>query len=404
MRLDGPAVKQSEKKLRTSTDRILTTHTGSLARPPELLDMLGSRARGAPFDEQAFGERVRTAVAQIVREQVESGIDVVSDGELSKPQFADYVADRLDGLEGQSPQAGFVRPSRRPEPFPSYAKWLAESGGGLRLGGIAAVRRPVCVGPLRWKDRGYERDIANFKLALQGCPAIEAFLPSPSPGILAMRIPNEHYPSEGAFLDALAGVLRDEYRAIVDAGFILQIDAPDVAMAWDRQDWESLNEFRGAVARRIEALNQALAGIPEDRVRFHVCWGNGERPHTTDIALRAIVDLVLQVNAGAYSVEAANPRHAHEWEVWQEIKLPDGKVLIPGVIDSLTNFVEHPELVAQRILQYARIVGRENVIAGTDCGFGTAASASPRVHPEVVLAKFRALAEGARLASARLWS
>jgi len=366
--------------------------------------MLGSRARGGPFDETAFAVGVRSAVGQIVHEQVASGIDVVSDGELSKPQFADYVADRLNGLEGQSPEAGFVRPSRRPEPFPKYAAWLAETGGGLRLGGVAAVRRPVCVGPLSWKDRAYERDITNLQAAVEEHHAVEAFLPSPSPGILAMRIPNQHYPSEDAFLEALAGVLHEEYQAIVGADLLLQIDAPDVAMAWDRQEWADMREFRGAVARRIEALNHALAGIPEDRVRFHVCWGNGERPHTSDVALRDIVDLVLQVNAGAYSVEAANPRHAHEWEIWESVKLPEGKVLIPGVVDSLTNFVEHPELIAQRIVQYARLAGRENVIAGTDCGFGTAASANPRVHPEVVLAKFRAMAEGARLASARLWS
>jgi 5-methyltetrahydropteroyltriglutamate--homocysteine methyltransferase len=365
--------------------------------------MLGARARGGPFDETLFDERVRAAVGQIVREQVDNGIDVVSDGELSKPQYADYVADRLNGLEGQSPEAGFVRPSRRPEPFPKYAAWLSESGGGLRLGGIAAVRRPVCVAPLSWKDRAYERDIAHLKAALDASGAVEAFMPSPSPGILAMRIPNEHYPSEEAFLEALAGMLHDEYHAIVDAGFVLQIDAPDVAMAWDRQDWDGMAEFRGAVAQRIEALNHALDGIPEDRVRFHVCWGNGERPHTSDVALRDIVDLVLQVHAGAYSVEAANPRHAHEWEVWEQTKLPDGKVLIPGVVDSLTNFVEHPALIEQRIARYARLLGREQVIAGTDCGFGTAASANPRVHPEIVLAKFQAMAEGARLASRQLW-
>ena len=390
--------------MKTSSEHILTTHTGSLARPPVLLEMLGSRARGGGFDEAAFGGQVRAAVEDIVRAQIVSGIDVVSDGELSKPQFADYVADRLNGLEGQSPEAGFVRPSRRPEPFPQYAAWLAESGGGLRLGGVAAVRRPVCVGPLSWKDRGYERDIDNLRHAVEQNRPVEAFLPSPSPGILAMRIPNEYYPSENAYLEALASVLRDEYRAIVDAGFLLQIDAPDVAMAWDRQEWADLAEFRAAVAGRIEALNHGLDGIPEDRIRFHVCWGNGERPHTGDVALREIVDLVLRVKAGAYSIEASNPRHAHEWEVWESVRLPDSKILIPGFVDSLTNFVEHPDLVAQRIVQYARLVGRENVIAGTDCGFGTAASANPRVHPEIVWAKFQAMAEGARIASAKLWA
>lgn len=389
--------------MKRSTERILTTHTGSLARPPELLETIRARAMGEPIDEQAFASQVRSAVTRVVREQAASGVDIVSDGELGKPQFADYVADRLSGLEGQSPVEGFVRPSRRPEPFPAYAAWLVQTSGGVRLGGIASARRPMCIGPLSWKDRAYQTDIANLKDALEGLPVEEAFLPSPSPGILAMRLPNQYYPSEEAFLYALADVLREEYQAIVDAGFLLQIDAPDVAMAWDRQAWDSMAQFRSAVARRIEALNHALEGIPEDRVRFHVCWGNGERPHTGDVALRDIVDLVLGVNAGAYSIEAANPRHAHEWEVWEDIELPDGKILIPGVIDSLTNFVEHPELVAQRLVQYARLVGRENLIGGVDCGFGTAASANPRVHPELVLAKFRSLADGAAIASHRLW-
>jgi 5-methyltetrahydropteroyltriglutamate--homocysteine methyltransferase len=385
--------------MKRSTNRILTTHTGSLARSPQLLAMLAGSTQGQKPPAE-FGAVLRDAVADCVREQADNGIDVVSDGELGKPQFADYVADRLNGLEGQSEQVGFVNPSQRPEPFPRYASWVAEQATGI---GVAAARRPMCIGPLSWKDRGYETDIANLKASLADVEVEEAFLPSPSPGILAMRLPNTFYPSEEAYLYALADVLRDEYQAIAAAGFVLQIDAPDTAMAWDRQQWQDLDEFRSAVQLRIEALNHALAGIPEDQIRFHVCWGNGERPHTGDVSLRDIVDLVLTVRAGAYSVEAANPRHAHEWEVWSDVKLSEGKLLIPGVIDSLTNFVEHPELVAQRLTQYAAIVGRENVIAGTDCGFGTAASANPRVHPELVLAKFRAMAEGAQLASARLW-
>jgi 5-methyltetrahydropteroyltriglutamate--homocysteine methyltransferase len=382
--------------MKRSTERVLTTHTGSLARPPELLEMLAARARGDVVDRNAFSGAAREAVATIVREQVENGVDVVSDGELSKPMFADYIADRLTGMEGQTTEPGFVRPSRRPEPFPAYSAWLSQQGQTF---GVAAGRRPVCVGPLSWKDRAYETDIANLKSAIATQRVEEAFLPSPSPGILAMRIPNQHYPSEQAYLQALAEVLRDEYRAIVDAGLLLQIDAPDVAMAWDRQQWESLDDFRRAVTQRIDALNYALEGIAEDRV----CWGNQERPHTGDVALRDIVDLILRVKAQAYSVEAANPRHAHEWEVWEDVKLPEGKIVIPGVVDSVTNFVEHPELIAQRILQYARQIGRENVIAGTDCGFGTAASFSPRVHPEIVQAKFRAMAEGAQIASRELW-
>jgi 5-methyltetrahydropteroyltriglutamate--homocysteine methyltransferase len=385
--------------MKRSGNRILTTHAGSLARPRELLTALAGFGRGdAP--SAGYAQLLRGAVSGCVREQADNGVDVVSDGELGKPQFADYVAYRLNGFEGQSVRPGFVNPSQRPEPFPQWAAWAAQQTTNM---GVAAERRPVCVGPLSWKDRAYGADIANLSAALEGVEVEEAFLPSPSPGILAMRLPNEYYPSEEAYLHALADVLRDEYRAIVDAGFLLQIDAPDTAMAWDRQQWDSLAEFRRAVALRIEALNYALDGIPEEQVRFHVCWGNGERPHTGDVALRDIVDIVLTVRAAAYSVEAANPRHAHEWEVWQDVRLPEGKILIPGVIDSLTYFVEHPELVAQRLVQYASLVGRENVIAGADCGFGTAASDNPRVHPEIVLGKFRAMAEGSAIASARLW-
>ncbi|MGD9891620.1 MAG: hypothetical protein AB7R89_20330 [Dehalococcoidia bacterium] len=385
--------------MRRSTERILTTHTGSLARPPDLLAMLQARATGQAFDDQTFAEQTRAAVARIVREQHDDGIDIVSDGELSKPQFADYIADRVNGFEGHNPNPGFVRPSQRPEPFPEFTAWRNQHNPAP-----AISARPMCVGPLSWKDRAYERDIENLKRAIADPRVEEAFMPAPSPGIISMRIPNEYYPSQEAFLFALAEVLAEEYRAITDAGLVLQIDAPDVAMAWDRQDWESMAEFRSAVALRIEALNHALAGIPEERVRFHVCWGNAETPHTGDVPLSEIVDLVMQVKAGAYSIEAANPRHAHEWRVWEETKLPEGKALIPGVIDSLTNFVEHPDLVAQRITQYARLVGRENVIAGTDCGFGTIASVSPRIHPEIVRAKFRAMADGAALATRTLWA
>jgi 5-methyltetrahydropteroyltriglutamate--homocysteine methyltransferase len=385
--------------MRRSTERILTTHTGSLARPPELLAMLQARDSAQSFDERAFAEQTRAAVAQVVREQSDDGIDIVGDGELSKPQFADYVADRLNGFEGHNPNPGFVRPSRRPDPFPQFSAWRSQHAPVP-----AITARPMCTGPLSWKDRAYERDIENLTLALQGVRVEEAFMPSPSPGIISMRIPNQYYPSEEAFLFALADALAEEYRAITDAGLVLQIDAPDVAMAWDRQDWQDLAEFRATVAMRIEALNHALRGIPESQVRFHVCWGNAEAPHTGDVPLSEIVDLVLRVHAGAYSIEAANPRHAHEWQVWETTKLPEGTVLIPGVVDSVTNFVEHPELVAQRITQFARLVGRENVIAGTDCGFGTIATASPRVHPEIVRAKFRAMAEGAAIASRMLWA
>ena len=388
--------------MKRSTDRILTSHTGSLPRSPELFELLRERASGQPYDEAAFDESVREAVADMVRQQAEAGIDVVSDGEQSKPMFSDYVADRLNGFEGShnSPDR-FVNNSRHPEPFPAYAAWVAAPGVNWNPG--AMPRRPKCVGPISWKDRAYEVDIANMKAAMAATSVVEGFMPSPSPGIIAMRLPNEHYKNEEEYLFAIAQAMRDEYQAIADAGLVLQIDAPDTAMSWDRQHWESLKEFRAAVAMRIAALNHALRDIPEDQVRFHVCWGNNESPHTNDVPLRDIVDLIFQVNAGAYSVEAANPRHGHEWEVFETVKVPDGKSLMPGVIDSVTMFVEHPDLVAQRLVRYANLVGRANVIGGVDCGFGTGAAVTPRVHPEIVMAKFAALAEGARRASAQLW-
>jgi 5-methyltetrahydropteroyltriglutamate--homocysteine methyltransferase len=390
--------------MKRSTDRILTSHAGSLARPLDLIEMLRDRINGREVDQAAFDARVTSAVAQVVREQAENGVDIVDDGEVSKPMFADYVVDRLSGFEGENTLGTpFVRGDNLPEPFPAYAAWRAANVPNLQALGLRE-RRPMCIAPLAWKDRAYEKDIANLKAALAVTPGItEAFMPSPSPGIIVMRVPNRYYATEEEYLFAVAGLLRDEYRAIVDAGFVLQIDAPDAAMSWDRQRWDDLAQFRKAVGQRIEALNFALEGIPEESIRFHVCWGNNESPHVGDIGLHQIVDLVLQVKAACYSVEASNPRHAHEWTVWQDVKLPEGKALMPGVIDSLTMFVEHPELVAQRLVQYAGIVGRENVIAGTDCGFGTGATVNPRVHPEVVLGKFRAMAEGARIASKQLW-
>jgi 5-methyltetrahydropteroyltriglutamate--homocysteine methyltransferase len=384
--------------MRRSTDRILTSHAGSLVRPLDLLEIMCEKVNGRPYDKAKWEARTKSAVAEIVQQQTDAGIDIPSDGELSKPMFSDYVADRLSGFEGEN--AGgppFVNYTRRPDPFPTYS--------ASRPGGLVGLKekRPLNVGPMAWKDRAYNDDIANMKAAMATAGVEEGFLPSPSPGIVTMRIPTDYYRTEEEYLFALAEVLKDEYKAIVDAGLILQIDAPDAAMSWDRQNWEDLPEFRKALQVRHAALNHALQGIPSARVRYHVCWGNNENPHTGDIALKDIVDLILEVNAELYSIEAANPRHAHEWKLWETVKLPEGKILMPGVIDSLTSFVEHPELVAQRVIQYANVVGRENVIAGVDCGFGTGASATPRVHPELVMAKFRSLSEGAGIASRELW-
>ncbi len=382
--------------MKRSTDRILTTHTGSLPRPQDLLEMIRDQQAGQSPDPHAFAARVKSAVEEVVRKQVEMGVDVVSDGEQGKPAFNTYVTHRVAGFGGENREP---RIRAEAEDFPGWASQAGQSGTQASM-----MRRGFCLGPLVYQGReAVDADIDNFRSALAQAPAVESFIPAASPGTIHYTMANKYYPTDEAYLFAVADAMREEYQAIAKAGFILQIDAPDHAM--DRHvsfRHTSLEEFRKVQATRVEALNHALDGIPEEQVRYHVCWGNYEGPHTHDVPLRDILDLILQVRAGAYSIEASNPRHAHEWQVWEDVKLPPGKILIPGVIDSATNFVEHPEVVAQRIERYARLVGRENVIAGTDCGFGTAAGRD-RVHPEVVWAKLRSLAEGARIASTRLW-
>jgi len=377
--------------MKRSTDRILTTHTGSLPRPADLLEMIRAQAAGQPVDEAAFAARVKMAVAETVQKQVDAGIDVVSDGEMGKPSFATYVSDRLAGLGGVNTDP---RPFREQPEFPGWASTIPP---------VVMIRR-FAEGPVAYQNQAaLQADLDNVTAAIQASGAAEGFMPSASLGIIADIMVNRHYPSEEAYLYALADAMKVEYQAIAQAGLVIQIDAPDAAMGRHGQFRnDTLETFRRATAQRVEALNHALDGIPEEQIRYHICWGNYEGPHIYDVALADVVDLLLAVRAGAYSVEAANPRHAHEWQVWQDTKLPEGKTLIPGVIDSTTNFVEHPEVVAQRIEQFARIVGRENVIAGTDCGFGTSAGRSA-VHPELVWPKLAALAEGAKLASQRLW-
>jgi 5-methyltetrahydropteroyltriglutamate--homocysteine methyltransferase len=380
--------------MKRSTERILTTHAGSLARPPDLLEMLRARAADQPYDPAAFAGRVRSAVAEVVRKQLDAGMDVVSDGEVGKPGFANYVKDRLTGIvarEGMRPRIFSDRAD-----FPDFQP---PEGGTLNL------RRMVCVEPIGWKDRGtVQTDIDNFKAALQGVQPAEAFLPAVSPGTLAQNVVNEYYKDEEEFLYAVAEVMKEEYQAIVQAGFLLQIDSPDLAMGKNVQFADrTMEEFRTIIARRVEALNYALAGIPPEHVRHHICWGNGEGPHHKDVALKDIIDILLRARAGALYVEGANPRHGHEWKVFREVRLPEGMVVIAGVIDTKTNFIEHPELVADRIMNYASVVGRENVIAGTDCGFGTFADRD-RVAPSISWAKLKAMAEGAQLASQQLWS
>jgi 5-methyltetrahydropteroyltriglutamate--homocysteine methyltransferase len=369
--------------MQRSVDRILTTHAGSLPRPASFVQaILGG---GRPSE----GE-VAAAVRDVVRRQAETRIDVVSDGEMSKTGFHTYVGDRLSGFGGRSPWPQWADIAD----FPDYAEKLTRPR--------AEVPRPRCEGPIGVKDPdAVQRDVVNLRTALDGVDVVEAFVPAVSPGVIAHGLANDFYPTHEEYLFALADALAYEYRAITDAGFLLQVDCPDLAMIRHGPFADApLEDFRRAIELDVDALNQALHGIPPDRVRVHVCWGNYPGPHHRDVPLRDIVDVVLRVRAGAVYVEGANPRHAHEWTVWEDVALPDDRVLIVGVIDTVTNHVEHPELVAERLVRLARIVGRERVIGATDCGFGTYAGVDT-VHPSIAWAKLRALVEGAEIATAR---
>ena len=378
---------------------MLTTHVGSLIRPPELLEALRAREREPARWDRAVTEGVR----DVVRRQRDAGIDIVDDGEYSKTGFTAYVTDRLTGFEFRPPPSGQSAVLNRGRDRKAFADFYREYDAteGQSEGGMTAV----CVGPIGYRGTALlERDFANLRAAMQSAGVAEAFIPAAAPGTIELQRLNAHYPTEQDYLFAIADAMRTEYRAIVDAGFILQLDDPRVVVQWDLQEpAPSIAAYRAFAELRIEALNRAIAGLPEDRMRYHLCWGSWHGPHTTDIPLQDIVDLVLRVRVGAYAIEAANARHAHEWTVWERTKLPEGKVLIPGVISHNTNAVEHPELVAQRIETFARLVGRDNVIGGADCGFAQGA-AYRRVHPSLMWAKLRALADGARIASARLWS
>ena len=388
--------------MKRSTDRIITTHVGSLVRPPDLVEIMRAKESGQPFDQQEYDAGVRAAVAQVVRQQVEAGVDVPSDGEFGKLNFAGYVNRRLAGFEqrernpDESPILNWGRDRQSFLEF--YQGYDRSSGGG---GGFPVV----CTSPISQVGQAEaQTDIDNFKAALAGVEVQEAFLPSVAPGTIEGQRRNEFYPTVKEYLYGIADAMREEYKAIVDAGFLLQIDDPRVVTQYDMMDpAPSVEEFRRAAALRIEAVNHALGDIPPERVRYHLCWGSWHGPHTTDFPLKDIIDLVLQVRAGAYCIEAANPRHEHEWQVWENVNLPEGKILVPGVVAHTTNTVEHPELVAWRIVNFARLVGRENVIASTDCGFSQGAF-NPRLHPTIVWAKLRTLAEGAALATKQLWS
>ncbi len=381
--------------MKRSTSRILTTHTGSLPRPPELQELLRQREDQRDFDEMQFLASVHDAVGQIVTRQQGTGIDVVNDGEQGRSQYATYVKERLTGFDGER----LVRSHTRLDDadFPDFA--AAQTHLSSRN-----MPQPACTGPIAWKDwPAVERDIQNLRDAADHAEVEEVFMTAASPGVIANFLPNEHYATEEAYLYALADVMKDEYNAIAGAGLLLQIDCPDLAMTRVSQfSHLSVDEFKKIVELHVEVINYALKDVDPERMRLHVCWGNTEGPHHHDVPLREIVDLVLRARPLGLSIEGANPRHGHEWKVWQDVRLPEGKVLIPGVLDTTTNFIEHPELIAQRILHYANTVGRENVIAGSDCGFGTSAWGR-KVETNIAWAKLASMVEGARLASTELW-
>jgi 5-methyltetrahydropteroyltriglutamate--homocysteine methyltransferase len=387
--------------VKRSTDRILVTHVGSLVRPDELAHLLAAKQTGQPVDEATYAATLQASVADVVRRQAEVGVDIPSDGEYGKLGWTSYVAARLSGLEPRKHLAGDPEPinprtagrdAKRFEEFYSAYRYVETYQWRLpKSGGAAPAIPPAtdaaaweCSGPIGYKDQEIKRDIANFQAALKGVNVVEAFMPVAAPeSARGVRL-NRYYASDDAYLSAIGDALRTEYRAIVDAGFLIQLDDAFLAHEYDR------------------LLIYALRDIPEDKIRYHVCWGSWNGPHTSDVPLRDIVDLILRVRAEAYVLEAANPRHEHEWQVWESVKLPDGKILIPGLVAHSTNVIEHPELIAWRIKNFARLVGRENVIAGTDCGFSQNWN-TVRVHPSIQWAKLEALAQGARLASKELW-
>ena len=386
--------------MKISTDRILTTHTGSLPRPKPLVDLILRREKGEPVDAHAFETETANAVEDVVARQIAAGIDVVSDGEMSKPSYTTYVRHRISGIE---PDA---RAAEKGRDIMLGRDMLEHPDFAQTRGNFSNLAFPGCVGELRYQNRAaLERDIAHLQSAAAKLQPTEVFMTAPSPGILTRFIINLHYPTEDAYLAALAEAMNTEYRVIVEAGFLLQIDAPDLASARNNQYRHLTDEeFCSKIAERnVAMLNAATAGLPADRMRLHICWGNYEGPHTYDLPLVKIIGIAFNARPQAISIEAANPRHDHEWEDLKSVKIPGDKILIPGVIDSTNNFVEHPRLVAQRIGRYAEVVDRERLIAGVDCGFGTAVLREPKVADSIVWAKLRALSEGAAIASKRLW-
>jgi 5-methyltetrahydropteroyltriglutamate--homocysteine methyltransferase len=380
--------------MKRSTERFLTTHTGSLPRPPDLIRMMYAKEEGVPVEPAALSERVAQAVAEVVRKQVESGVDIVNDGEMSKPSYATYIKDRLSGFGGEGNTFVYQDLAE----FPSLAKRVFGDPGRSRR------KTPACNAPIAVRDAQAPLvDIEHLDAAVAGLKVEERFLTGASPGVVSLFFRNEHYPSEEAYVFAIAEAMRSEYEAIGKAGIVLQIDCPDLGMGRHIQYASlSLPEWRKKAQMHVEALNHAVANVPAEQLRMHLCWGNYEGPHHCDVPLADVIDIVFKAKPVAVALEAANPRHAHEWKLFETVKLPEGKLLIPGVIESKSNFIEHPELIAQRIGRYAKLVGRENVIAGSDCGFGTWVGQAA-VDPDVVWAKMAAMAEGARIASREYW-
>jgi 5-methyltetrahydropteroyltriglutamate--homocysteine methyltransferase len=380
--------------MRRSIERFLTTHTGSLPRPDDLVRTMYAKEEGVPVERGALASRVRAAVAEVVQKQVAAGIDLVNDGEMSKPSYATYIKDRLDGFGG----TGNTFVYQDLAAFPKLAQRVFGDPGRSRR------KTPACNAPITVRDTAAaEEDVANLKAAIGSRPSDAAFMSAASPGVVSLFFRNDYYKDHETYLFAIAEAMRAEYEAVAAAGFALQIDCPDLGMGRHIQYAElSLEDFRKRARQHVEALNHAVRNIPAEQLRMHLCWGNYEGPHHCDVPLADIVDIVFLAKPQAVSLEAANPRHAHEWQLFETVKLPEGKVLIPGVIESKSNFIEHPELIAQRIARYASLVGRENVIAGSDCGYGTWVGQAA-VDPDVVWAKFAAMAEGARIATRAFW-
>ena len=380
--------------MKRSTERFLTTHTGSLPRPDDLVRMMYAKEGGVPVDRAGLAARVRAAVAEVVEKQVAAGIDLVNDGEMSKPSYATYIKDRLDGFGG----TGNTFVYQDLAAFPKLQERVFGDPGRSRR------KTPACNAPIAVRDAAAaEDDVASLKAAVGSRPPEQAFMSAASPGVVSLFFRNDYYKDHETYLAAIGEAMRAEYEAVAGAGFVLQIDCPDLAMGRHIQYADlSLEEFRKRARQHVDALNHALRNIPAEQLRMHLCWGNYEGPHHCDVPLADIVDIVLLAKPRTISLEAANPRHAHEWQLFERVKLPEGKVLIPGVIESKSNFIEHPELIAQRIARYANLVGRENVIAGSDCGYGTWVGQAA-VDPDVVWAKLAALAEGARIATRQFW-